>query len=104
MIDHVIQQLLNHALAVQLIQKEDEIYARNQILSLLQLTDFMESGPLTESGPSIPDLLDQIVDYACEQGIIEDLFDEKEIFSSKVMNGLMARPSTVNQIFYEKYI
>ncbi|TDK58634.1 UDP-glucose--hexose-1-phosphate uridylyltransferase [Bacillus salipaludis] len=104
MIDRVIQQLLNHALAVQLIQKEDEIYARNQILSLLQLTDFMESGPLTESGPSIPDLLDQIVDYACAQGIIEDLFDEKEIFSSKVMNGLMARPSTVNQIFYEKYI
>ncbi|MGG1399149.1 UDP-glucose--hexose-1-phosphate uridylyltransferase [Bacillus salipaludis] len=103
MIDHVIQQLLNQALAVQLIQKEDEIYARNQILSLLQLTDFKESEPLTESGLSIPDLLDQIIDYACEQGIIEDLFDEKEIFSSKVMNGLTARPSTVNQLFYEKY-
>ncbi|MED1471106.1 UDP-glucose--hexose-1-phosphate uridylyltransferase [Bacillus salipaludis] len=103
MIDHVIQQLLNQALAVQLIQREDEIYARNQILSLLQLTDFKESDPLTESDLSIPDLLDQIVDYACGQGIIEGLFDEKEIFSSKVMNGLMARPSTVNQIFYEKY-
>lgn len=103
MIEHVIQQLLNQALAAQLIQQEDEIYARNQILTLLKLTEFKEPESLIESGPSIPDLLELIVDYACGQGIIEDLFDEKEIFSSKVMNCLMARPSTVNQIFYEKY-
>lgn len=103
MIEQVLQRLLDQALAAQLIQKEDEIYARNQILSLLQLPEFKQPDPLTESNPSIPDLLDQIVEYACGQGIIEDLFDEKEIFSSKVMNCLMARPSTVNQLFYEKY-
>ncbi|MED3563248.1 UDP-glucose--hexose-1-phosphate uridylyltransferase [Bacillus xiapuensis] len=103
MIEQVIQQLMDQALAVQLIEQEDEIYSRNQILSLLKLTEFKERKPFTESSQSIPDLLEQLVDYACTHGIIEDLFDEKEIFASKVMNCLMARPSTVNQLFYEKY-
>ena len=96
-----VQQLINQALAVHLINREDEIYARNQILSLLQLTDFEET--TEETNFEIPDLLEEIVNYACKQGIIADIFDEKEIFSSKIMNCLVARPSTVNQQFYEKY-
>jgi UDPglucose--hexose-1-phosphate uridylyltransferase len=82
-------------------EPDDETYARNQILSLLHLVEFKDSD--TGSNEDIPDLLGQIVDYACKQGIIEDIFDEKEIFSSKIMNCFMARPSTVNQIFFEKY-
>ncbi|MDN3017276.1 UDP-glucose--hexose-1-phosphate uridylyltransferase [Paenibacillus sp. BSR1-1] len=101
MIYQLVQQLVEKTLEAQLIEQEDEVFARNQVLSLLKLADFKE----TKSGKnlSIPDVLDEIVDYACEHGIIEDLFDEKEIFSSKIMNCFMARPSTVNQLFYEKY-
>ncbi|MEH7332395.1 UDP-glucose--hexose-1-phosphate uridylyltransferase [Neobacillus drentensis] len=101
MIYQLVQQLVGKALEAKLIEREDEIFARNQVLSLLKLADFKE----TNSGKnhSIPDVLDEIVDYACEQGIIEDLFDEKEMLSSKIMNCFMARPSTVNQLFYEKY-
>ncbi|MEH7484646.1 UDP-glucose--hexose-1-phosphate uridylyltransferase, partial [Neobacillus drentensis] len=103
MIYQLIQQLINQAIATQLIEREDEIYARNQILSLLHLTEFKEVDAAGESNFDIPDLLDLIVDYACNQGIIEDLFDEKEIFSSKIMNCFIARPSAVNQLFYGKY-
>ncbi|MEY2192117.1 UDP-glucose--hexose-1-phosphate uridylyltransferase [Neobacillus sp. BF23-41] len=103
MIYQLIQQLINQAIATQLIEREDEIYARNQILSLLHLTEFKEVDPAGESNFDIPDLLDLIVDYACNQGIIEELFDEKEIFSSKIMNCFIARPSAVNQLFYGKY-
>lgn len=103
MINQLIQQLINQAIATQLIEREDEIYARNQILSLLNLTDFKEVDTAESSHYDIPDLLDLIVDYACNQGIIEEIFDEKEIFSSKMMNCFIARPSTVNQLFYEKY-
>ncbi|MGG1675624.1 UDP-glucose--hexose-1-phosphate uridylyltransferase [Neobacillus sp. NRS-1170] len=101
MIYQLIQQLVEKALEAQLIENDDEIYARNQVLSLLHIADYKEPEPGKKL--SIPDLLDEIVDYACEQGIIEDLFDEKEIFSSKIMNCFMARPSTVNQLFYQKY-
>ncbi|MBT2699590.1 UDP-glucose--hexose-1-phosphate uridylyltransferase [Bacillus sp. ISL-40] len=103
MIYQLIQQLINQAIATQLIEREDEIYARNQILSLLRLTEFKEVDAAGESNFDIPDLLDLIVDYACNQGIIEELFDEKEIFSSKIMNCFIARPSAVNQLFYGKY-
>src|SRR4051812_36266309 len=103
MIYQLIQQLINQAIATQLIEREDEIYARNQILSQLNLTEFKEVELAASSDFDIPDLLDLIVDYACNQGIIEELFDEKEIFSSKIMNCFIARPSSVNQLFYEKY-
>lgn len=96
-----VQQLMNQALALHLINEEDEIYARNQIISLLQLIDFQETAE--EINLEIPDLLEEIVDYACKQGIIANIFNEREIFSSKIMNCLVARPSTVNQQFYEKY-
>ncbi|MFL6561467.1 MAG: UDP-glucose--hexose-1-phosphate uridylyltransferase [Bacillus sp. (in: firmicutes)] len=103
MIYQLIQQLINQAITTQLIEREDEIYARNQILSQLKLTEFKEVELAASSDFDIPDLLDLIVDYACNQGIIEELFDEKEIFSSKIMNCFIARPSSVNQLFYEKY-
>ncbi|WHY78228.1 UDP-glucose--hexose-1-phosphate uridylyltransferase [Neobacillus sp. WH10] len=103
MINQLVQQLIKQALTAQLIEWDDEIYARNQVLSLLHLNDYKEEGKTENTSLEIPELLEQIVDYACEQGIIEDLFDEKEIFSSKIMNCLIARPSSVNQYFYEKY-
>ncbi|MFZ7943371.1 UDP-glucose--hexose-1-phosphate uridylyltransferase [Neobacillus sp. 19] len=103
MINQLVQQLINQALSVQLIEREDEIYARNQVLSLLQLAEYREIEGSESIAQEIPDLLDQIVDYACKHGIIEDLFDEKEIFSSKIMNCFIARPSSVNQLFYRKY-
>ncbi|PAE43170.1 UDP-glucose--hexose-1-phosphate uridylyltransferase [Bacillus sp. 7884-1] len=101
MVYQLIQQLINQAMAAQLMEPEDEIYARNQILSLLHLVEFKECD--AESTLETPDLLEQIIEYASEQEIIEDIFDEKEILASKIMNCFMARPSTVNQIFNEKY-
>ncbi|MEH7744927.1 UDP-glucose--hexose-1-phosphate uridylyltransferase [Neobacillus drentensis] len=103
MIYQLIQQLINQAIATQLIERDDEIYAHNQILALLKLAEFKEVDLEVSGHLEIPDLLDLIVDYACNQGIIEELFDEKEIFSSKIMNCFIARPSTINHVFYEKY-
>ncbi|EKN66738.1 galactose-1-phosphate uridylyltransferase [Neobacillus bataviensis LMG 21833] len=103
MIFQYIHQLITQALTTQLIELEDEMYARNQVLSLLHLPEYKETEAAVNMDMDIPDLLESIVDYACEQGIIEDLFDEKEIFSSKIMNCFIARPSSVNQFFYEKY-
>lgn len=107
----VIQKLLNEATERQLIEKTDEIYARNQILSLLNLESFEGKGredaclfPESENSDLvIPILVDQIVAYAIENHVIEDFFDAKEIFAAKVMNCLVARPSEVNRNFYEKY-
>lgn len=103
MIHQLIQQLINQAVARQLIESEDEIYARNQIMSLLRVVEFKEAEAAGVADYEIPELLEQMIEHACTHGIIEDNFNEKEIFSSKIMNCLVARPSTVNQLFYEKY-
>ncbi|MED3551391.1 UDP-glucose--hexose-1-phosphate uridylyltransferase [Cytobacillus praedii] len=103
MINQWVQQLINQAFAAHLIEQEDVIYTRNQVLSLLHLAEFMDENEDRGNDDNIPDLLEKIVDYACAHRIIEDVFDEKEIFSSKLMNVLIARPSAVNQIFYDKY-
>ncbi|WP_342043193.1 UDP-glucose--hexose-1-phosphate uridylyltransferase [Bacillus sp. OTU2372] len=102
MIFQLVQQLVQQALATQLIEREDEIYARNQVLALLQLEEYKEI-EIGGSIPEIPDLLDRIGEYAVEKGIIEDIFDVKDIFFSKIMNCFIARPSSVNQQFYGKY-
>ncbi|PLS05677.1 UDP-glucose--hexose-1-phosphate uridylyltransferase [Neobacillus cucumis] len=102
MIFQLVQQLVKQALDTRLIEREDEVYARNQVLALLQIEDFMEV-ELEESIPEIPDILEQIVDYAVEQEIIQDIFDVKDIFLSQVMDCFIARPSSVNKQFYEKY-
>jgi UDPglucose--hexose-1-phosphate uridylyltransferase len=103
MIFQLIQQLIHQAISVQLIERDDQIYVRNQIMSLLQLNEFREVDQGDKRELAIEDILDLMIQYACEEGIIEDIFDLKEMLSSKIMNCFVARPSTVNGVFYEKY-
>lgn len=100
MIYKTIQQLVNRAVEVQLIDKSDMIYVRNQILSHLGLEEFVNIEE-DKCDTRIPDLLEEIVNYACEQGIIDDYFDAKEIFASKIMNSMIPLPSLVTKHFYD---
>ncbi|MEH7384211.1 UDP-glucose--hexose-1-phosphate uridylyltransferase [Bacillus sp. JJ1521] len=94
----IIQQLTEQAVKVGLIEKEDRIYVRNQVLSLLGLEDFE---PTISPEKDIPTLVEDLVDYACENGVIEDYFDAKEILASKIMNTMIPLPSAVTRHFYE---
>jgi UDPglucose--hexose-1-phosphate uridylyltransferase len=98
----LIQSLLDQSMECEMIEREDEIYARNQLMSLLQLADYPEKMEGVK-GASIPDVLEQIVQYAFEKGIVGILDADKEIFSSKLMNVLVQRPSDVNRRFYRHY-
>ncbi|WP_286905046.1 UDP-glucose--hexose-1-phosphate uridylyltransferase [Clostridium sp. UBA1652] len=97
----VIQGLLNKAIECCLIDKQDEVYVRNQILAQLKLNDFIKGDIKIDK--SIPDLLEDIVKYAIEVGVIEDSFHEKDILSTNIMNCFMPRPSDVNDRFYKYY-
>jgi UDPglucose--hexose-1-phosphate uridylyltransferase len=99
---HKIQALLNRAISIEMIHPQDEIYARNQILSLFDLQDFPQQ-KTGESDLNIPDILEELVDYAVERELITNLPSEKDILSCKIMNVLLPRPSEVNKLFYEKY-
>ncbi|WGG45377.1 UDP-glucose--hexose-1-phosphate uridylyltransferase [Rossellomorea sp. DA94] len=98
----MIQTLLNRGIDLGLIEECDEMYARNQLLSLLNLADFPEK---VEGSVDvrIPDLLEMILQYAEDHHIVGELDAEKDILSSKLMNVLIQRPSDVNRRFYEYY-
>ncbi|MFT4414378.1 UDP-glucose--hexose-1-phosphate uridylyltransferase [Fredinandcohnia humi] len=95
-----IQGLVTSAISKGMINPQDEIYSRNQIMALLGLNDFSAEEPMQAS---IPDLLEELVAYAVQKEIISDLDSDKEILSSKIMNVLVPRPSEVTKLFYEKY-
>lgn len=100
-----IEKLVRKVISLGMIQPEDEIYARNQVMSFLGLIDFPEqSAGDSSEGQEIPDLLEVLEQYAVEAGIIENLADEKDILSSKIMNVFMPKPSEVNDTFYQKYL
>ncbi|THE12405.1 UDP-glucose--hexose-1-phosphate uridylyltransferase [Bacillus timonensis] len=95
-----VQQLTEQAIKVGLIEKEDKIYVRNQVLSLLGLEDFVPTEHVSPK-KDIPTLVEDVVEYACGNGVIEDYFDAKEILASKIMNTMIPLPSAVTRHFYD---
>ncbi len=102
MIYQQITGLIQQALQNELIEHADQIYVTNQVLALLHL----EAMPALMDEPiddTIPNLLEQIIAYAVEQNVIDNVFDDKEILSANIMDCFVARPSVINAIFQEKY-
>ncbi|MEH7235815.1 UDP-glucose--hexose-1-phosphate uridylyltransferase [Bacillus sp. JJ1562] len=95
-----VQQLTEQATKVGLVEKEDKIYVRNQVLSLINLEDFAPTERVS-SEKDIPTLVEDLVEYACKHKVIEDYFDAKEILASKIMNTMIPLPSAVTRHFYK---
>ena len=93
-----VNKLLNYALEQSLIEEADIDFAVNQLLDLLQLESFEF---VTENHvQNIDEILQPILDYAVEKGIItNDTIDERDLFDTKIMGLLMPRPSAVNVKF-----
>lgn len=94
--------LLQKGLEFNLIEAADTDYVRNQVMNLLGLESFPEE-PISPAVDTIPNLLEHLIAYAVEQGVILDIFDDKEILSANIMNCFVARPSVINATFNEKY-
>ncbi|ALS74903.1 galactose-1-phosphate uridylyltransferase [Planococcus rifietoensis] len=102
MIHQTLAGLIHKALATGLIEGDDIDYARNQVMHLLELDAFPE-GVVESTDDSIPNLLEELIDYAVKKGIIQNLLDDKEMLSANIMNCFVARPSAINAAFNDKY-
>lgn len=97
-----LEGLVQKAIEVDLIEETDIVYVRNQILHLLQIESFPERVEINSEN-TIPDYLEKLIDYAIQHDVIEDVFDDKEMLSAKIMDCFIPQPSIVNKIFYQKY-
>ena len=100
--NHAINQLIQYGLDHQLIQEADRDYATNLLLDLLNMNEFEREDIHEVIGDCTP-ILEKMLNYAVEQGIIEDSIVEKDLFDTRLMNCLMPRPSEVVQTFYRRY-
>lgn len=97
-----INRLINFALNKKLITNNDIIYSTNMILGTLNLNEF-EVSKVDETLETPTPILENILDYACENNLIENTTTERDLFDTQIMNCLMPRPSEVINKFNELY-
>ena len=103
MIQQNIKRLVKYGLLTGLIEKEDEIYTANRLLELFGLDELEEGGDVSMTVEELETVLKEMLDYACEKGLIEDSIVYRDLFDTKVMGLLTPRPSEVIRTFREKY-
>ncbi len=104
MIQDSIRKLVKYGLLTGLIEKEDQIYTTNRLLELFGLDEWEDGGK--DTAVSVEDLeavLRDMLDYACEKGLIENSIVYRDLFDTKIMGLLTPRPSEVIRTFREKY-
>lgn len=103
MVYEAIRDLVQYGLNKGLLEKDDAIYATNQILDVLKMDAYEE--PQTEAGErDLEDILKELLDYAYETGVLtEDSVVYRDLLDTKLMNCLMPRPSEVIKEFWKHY-
>lgn len=97
-----IQQLINYGIETGLLDRREEIYARNLLLAKLELVEFIEPGEVKEA--SLEEILDGLCDYAAEHGLLENnSVVYRDLFDTDLMNALMPRPGQVADAFWTLY-
>ncbi len=103
MIQQNIRKLVKYGLLTGLIEREDEIYTTNRLLEFFGIDELEEGGDAAMTVEELEAVLKELLDYACERGLIEDSIVYRDLFDTKIMGLLTPRPSEVIRTFREKY-
>ena len=101
MVNEAIRQLVDYGLANELIHPADAIYARNQILLVMQLDEYADG----QGVPSrkLHEILEILTEDAVRRGVCEDNGTARELFDTRLMGCLTPRPSEVQWMFADRY-
>ena len=99
-----IERLVQYGLKKELFEEEDKIFIRNSLIALFNLDEYKEVKTEDEDLDSPTEILDNLLNYAFEQGILEwNTSVYRDLLDTKIMGVLMPRPSEVTREFYFKY-
>ena len=102
MIYESLEKLISYAIANGLIEDVDVYVVRNMLLDALNLSDWNEVSA-EYNGETIDELLSPVVGYACENGIINDTNNSRDLFDTKIMGVFTPMPREVKREFLSKY-
>lgn len=97
-----IAKLVQYGLHTGLIKEEDKVYATNQILAVMGLDDYEEPA-LIEEYSNLEEILEGLLYEAREKGLVDEGVVAGDLFDTKLMNCMMARPSEVITEFNRHY-
>ena len=103
-----INALVSYGLTTGLIEKEDVIYTQNRLLELFKLDGF-EPAEEASNLPTVhikdlEKILKGLLDYASQNGLFtDDGIVYRDLFDTKIMGCLVARPSEIERKFLELY-
>lgn len=99
--DKVISELVSYGMLNGLITEDDKVYVINRLLELFDKKDFVWSD---EQVRPIHLILEDMMNYAIEQGIMEDdTITTKDLFDTKIMGLITPMPSQVREKLQRLY-
>lgn len=99
-----IRKLVQYGLMNGLLGQEDVIYTTNRLLEVFGADEMEECDtPVTMENAELEEVLKNLLDYACEAGLLEDSIVYRDLFDTKLMSVLMPRPSEVIAKFRSLY-
>ena len=100
-IDEAVISLTHYAEKEKLIEKSDECWAVNSLISALGLDSFNSAAKPVDA--PLEDILGALLSYAVSKGLTEDSVVYRDLFDTKLMGILTPRPSDVIKKFNEEY-
>ena len=103
-----INRLAAYGLKTGLIQKDDLIYVKNQLLAMLALDGFENESQAQDlpevEASDLEAILKELVDYAVEKNLTDgDSIVYRDLFDTKLMSVLVDRPSNIRAKFNSLY-
>lgn len=95
-----IGEFVDYGIRVNLIEQEDRIFCINQLLFSFQLDEYEE---MEGSETDLEIILGDLLSFGCEIGLIEDTVTDRDLFDTKLMGLLVAKPSEVIRRFENFY-
>lgn len=114
MIQERILELTEYGLVTGLVEEADKVYTINRLMELLEVDDIEDAvfeayekrKPMTQqtAEETLEKILDEMMVYAYDKGIMkENSIVYRDLFDTKIMGCLVARPSEIRKKFYELY-
>ena len=102
MLSESIKKLVQYGVESGITPECERIYATNLLLDAFGESEYTE--PETEYAKiNLEETLNELLDEAVKRGIIEDSIVYRDLFDTKLMNGLMPRPAQVQREFWDAY-
>ena len=98
-----INSFVNYGIDKNLIDEYDAMYIINNLLRVLNINEYQCPFERKENSLQIDEILEGLINYSIDNGIIENYSYQKDLFDTLIMDLVTPYPSTVINNFFDLY-